>query len=239
MKCSKLRVAASIACALIAIPAFADKNSPSAEFDVFQWNKKIASTTYSIDSSKNGLKVRSSVLYTTASQGSTTSSYKFGSDGVLDDAAIRNATTKVVTIYTPGKNNEELSIDILKDGKPAGGQKIPLKVPGDIVIVFPEDPSVFEVAVHQWAEHPHSDGIYLLLVPPQATKPGRFEPYMLKDKAEAKGKLNGQELVLNDYVLRFNGGLGHVYTDKDGNLMHADIKPLNVQSTRHGFELVP
>ncbi|MDE1162685.1 MAG: hypothetical protein PW792_12160 [Acidobacteriaceae bacterium] len=238
MKLKFLSPAALLALVFVAFSAHADKNSNQANFETFQGSKKTADSTYVLDKNKNGIKVRSNVTYLSATQGASSNSYKVGTDGIIDDASIRTSADKTLMMFTPNKANDELSIDLLQDGKAIGGHKVAMKAPTDFIIAFHDDPSAFQVLVDSLNAHPHADGIYMLMVPPKGTKAGRFEPYMMKDKAEAKGKFNGEEITLTEYTLRFNSGLSHIYTDKDGNLMQAEIKPLNIRHTRKNFELV-
>lgn len=231
----------SLTVALLAGSATAlaeNKTSTTATFDTFAGSKKTATTAYTLEKSKSGMKVKSTVDYLADGKGGARSySYKIGSDGIIDDAALTNPIDHSTLFFTPSKANDSLDITLLKDQKPQGKRTVKLDQP-DVVFAFKDDPSVYHVLVEVTAAHPHSDNIYRLFVPSSDSKTGdRIEPYQLSSPTEASGKLAGKDITLKHYLLRFNGGMSHIYTDQDGNLMQAEIGPLKVKHVRTDFVL--
>jgi len=214
------------------------ETKPANTFDTFNGSKKTATTTYTLEKSKSGLKVKSSIDYLADGKGGAhVHTYRIGTDGIIDDAALVNPSDHTTTFYTPSKANDALDIAVIKDSKPAGKRTVALQQP-DIIFAFKDDPSVWQVLLEVTAAHPHTDKIYRLFVPSPDGKAGdRIEPYILNEPSEATGKLAGNPITLKDYQLRFNSGISHIYTDADGNLMQAQITPLKVTHTRADFIL--
>lgn len=214
------------------------ENKPTNTFDTFNGSKKMASSTYTLEKGKSGLKVKSSIDYLADGKGGARSNtYRIGTDGIIDDAALVNPVDHTTTFFTPSKANDSLDITLLKDSKPAGKRTVALQQP-DLVVAFKDDPSVWQVLLEVTAAHPHDDHIYRLFVPSPDGKAGdRIEPYILNSPTEATGKLGDAAITLKHYQLRFNGGISHIYTDEQGNLMLADITALKVMHARADFKL--
>ncbi len=198
---------------------------------------KQSSTTYTINPGKNGsFKVRSKVVYVAGNQGSRSIEYSIGSDGLIDSATLTNPEDRSMTMITPSKLNDSLTINLMKGSAPAGGRTITLPVP-ECTVAFPDDASVWQVLMDIIAAHPRPDHIYRILVPATAKSPDRIEPFRLGSDTESSGTLDGKPIVLKHYVLTFNGGSSDIYTDADGKLMQAKIASLGVTHIRTNFVL--
>ncbi|MDR3735060.1 MAG: hypothetical protein P4L10_05910 [Acidobacteriaceae bacterium] len=197
---------------------------------------KQSSTTYTINTGKNGFKVRSKVVYVTGNQGSRTIEYAIGNDGLIDSATLTNPEDHTMVMISPSKLNDTLTINLMKGSAPAGSRTITLPVP-ECTVAFPDDASVWQVLMDIIAAHPRPDHIYRILVPATAKTPDRIEPFRLSSDSESAGTLDGKPIVLKHYVLTFNGGASDIYTDADGKLMQAKIASLGVTHIRTNFVL--
>jgi hypothetical protein len=233
MKLKPLTLSLALAMASTAAHASTQNNT----FDIFSGTTKTATGTFTLDMTKDGIKVHSKVDYVADKLGQLDISYKVGADGIIDNSTIIDSGKKTMTYYTPSKANDQLSIAIMRNNQNLGERKIPMQAP-DFVVAFSDDPSVWQTLVNVTATHPHSNTMYQLFVPGTSKEhPDRLEPYVLNSPTAAKGTLNGAEVTLKHYSLRFNAGLSDIYTDADGNLMEADITPLDFHTTRSNFML--
>ncbi len=207
-------------------------------FDLFNLKGiKLASASYTVDSSKKGIKVHSKTIYETKAAGTNHSvDYAIGADGLLDSATIQNMEDHILTFYSPSKTNDALTIRTMKAAQPTGAHTIALPTP-EYIIAFQDDPSVWQVLMDTISAHPHSDNIYRVLVPATAKVADRIEPFRLNPHSESTGTLDGKPIPLKHYVLTFNAGSSDIYTDADGKLMQARIKPLGVHHVRSNFAL--
>jgi uncharacterized protein (UPF0333 family) len=227
-----------VALLLSTSPSHAEKASAN-RFQTYANGTLIAHSNYTIQQNKNGITAQSSINYVEKKDGTTTNIYNIGSDGIINQATLDNSASKLRVIYATDKGNDQLSISMQQYGRPMGGRKLPLKPPADFVVAFDDDPSVYEALIDVTTADPHPSSQYMLLIPGKSkSEPDRLEPYILsKELDQPKGTLDGQEVTLTHYSLRFSSGKGDIYTDKDGSLMEADMAPLHTQQVRVGFAL--
>ena len=108
----------------------------------------------------------------------------------------------------------------------------------DFMVAPDYDPSAMQVLLTAALAHPHSDHLYLLVVPRSAAKGSTTPLYItIADPTDATGTLDGKPITLKHYALGWNKAKGDLYADADGTLMQADVGPLNVSYIRAKFKL--
>lgn len=214
----------------------ADKNA----FLLNRWGKTAATTTYTVDTVKDGVRVRSRVEYTGDGQGNTRAfEYAIGKDGRLNSATRHDTTTwsDTLTIFTPSKANDALTVSDMKGTERTAERTFPLPSP-ESTLVLPDDPAIWEVLLKVIAAHPHANGIYMLTVPAYDKIPDQVLPFQLSPAAESTGTLDGKPIPLKHYTLTFHDGpKTEIYTDADGRLMCAQVGAPNATHIRKNFTL--
>ena len=86
--------------------------------------------------------------------------------------------------------------------------------------------------------HPHSDHLYLLVVPASGAMGANNALYVtIADPTDATGTLDGKPVALKRYALGWNKAKGAIYADAEGTLMLADVGTIKVKYVRAKFKV--
>jgi hypothetical protein len=109
----------------------------------------------------------------------------------------------------------------------------------DFLVAPDYDPGAMQVLLTGALTHPHSDHLYLLVVPGIGSKPTQALYITIADPTDATGTLDGKPAALKQYALAWNQSKGTLYTDADGKLMQVNSGPTGASYIRTGFKLDP
>ncbi len=226
-------IAASLAIFSCAVFAMAAETST---FDLIANGKKTATASYTLDNSKNGAKVHSSIDYVATNLPSRVIDYKVGPDGLLISGTISTSQNRTIIFYSPSKAHDSIQMALTVNSENKGISTYPMAKP-DFLLVYPDDAAVWQVLLDLAKAHPHQDRVYTLLALSSKDTSSRIQPVRIEAPVAATGKLNGKTIPLQHYILTFNGSKGHLYTTDKGRLMQADIPLFGVSHVRTAFEL--
>ncbi|HEY5331029.1 MAG TPA: hypothetical protein VIJ79_14170 [Acidobacteriaceae bacterium] len=236
-----------------AATAFAQANN----FQLIKGGRTVGKASYTIDKTKDGgYKVKARFEYRTgltavditpdpsrpgATPGTITdaqmsSEYKVNANGDFLSGFTQNSADQMITSLAPSKTRDVVVIGQMQGGTNLGSRSLPVPKP-DFMVAPDYDPSAIQMVLTASLAHPHSDHLYLLVVPGIGNKGTQAMYINLADPADATGTLNGKPVALKEYPVGWNQTKGVIYTDADGTLMQIDVGPIGASYVRNGFKV--
>jgi hypothetical protein len=227
-----------LAALLAGIPlrAFAAETN---SFDIIgRGNLKTATVTYTLDKAKDGLHARAIVNRAGTVPTTIVDDYKVTPDGnfLVGTSTVRDAAQ---TTFATSKAHDSLTVSVVLDKLPLGRRDLKLTIPS-YLILFPDDPSVWQLLMDTATAHAHADNVYYILVPQADAKShDRMEAFTWNPGGETTGTLEGKPVALRHIALKFkDNSLGNLYADAAGKIMQVEAPYLGVKQIRTGFVLV-
>jgi hypothetical protein len=231
--------------------------------------KIIGKASFTIDKTKNGVRVRSKFEHHVSSsqlpqaqesemtavggmqitttndshleEGQINAEYKIDDTGNYVSGFLQDTATSTMTTYDPNKAHDAITVSPVANGSIRETHDIP--IPKPTFLLAPDfDPAPIQVLVSTAMTHPHADSTYLLVVPPDVTtRPGGEPLYVTIQLAtdSRTGTLDGKVVTLKHYIMNYHVGRANIYVDDTGTLMEAQIGPLGVDYIRSKFVLAP
>jgi hypothetical protein len=179
---------------------------------------------------------RSGVLY---NEGQFSEDFKVTEDGNFLSGYTQNSSNQMMTSFQPNKPGTQVTVNQIQGGVGLGAHDVPLPKPGFLVV--PDyDPGSLQLFLTTALAHPHEDKTYLFFVPAGANPRARETPlYVTLQLAPdtLDGTLDGKPVKVMHYLMGYHTGKADLYTDDAGNLLQADMGPLNVSYVRAKFAL--
>jgi len=244
--------------ASLAIPAFAA--APANSFNlVSAAGKNIGNASFTISKDKNGYHIvgkfqyrlgsavsngadmgtdrpQTNVLY---NEGQFTEDFKASEDGNFLSGYTQNSSNQMLTSFQPSKTGTLVTVNQIQGGISLGAHDVTLPKPGFLVV--PDyDPGSLQLFLTTALAHPHDDKTYLFVVPAGANPRAREATlYVILQLAPdtLEGTLDGKPVKVMHYLMGYHTGKADLYTDDAGNLMQADMGPLNASYIRAKFSL--
>ena len=221
--------------------------------------KSIGRASYTLDKTKDGFHVRSHFEYHLAApvadeQGNPisetgpaarqatdaqySSDYKIDANGEFLSGYTQNAAAQMVTSFQPSKQRDLVTIAVVQGGVSGQSHDVPLPT-ADFLFASDFDPSAIQVLLLASVAHPRAENKYTLLVPggPTPRSSAKIIYVALQAPTDANGTLDGKPVALKHYVLKFYKGEADLYGDAAGNLMEADMAPIDARYVRAKFAL--
>jgi len=233
--------------------AFAQANN----FQLVKGGRTVGKASYTIDKVKDGsYKVKARFEYRTGltavdvtadpsrpeatpatiTDAQMSSEYKVDANGNYTSGFTQDSADQMITSLSPSKTRDVVVVAQSQGGTSLGSRSMPMPKP-DFMVAPDYDPSAMQVVLTAALAHPHSDHLYLLVVP-GIGKQGTQAMYInIADPTDTTGTLNGKPVALKQYPVGWNKTRGAFYTDADGTLMQVDDGPLNASYIRNGFKL--
>ncbi|HZL25705.1 MAG TPA: hypothetical protein VFC39_04155 [Acidobacteriaceae bacterium] len=236
-----------------AATAFAQANN----FQLIKGGRTMGKASYTIDKTKDGgYKVKARFEYrtglsssditadpsrpgsmpTTITDAQMSSEYKVDANGNYLSGFTQDSADQMITSLTPSKKRDLVVVGQTQGGTSLGSKSLPMPKP-DFLVAPDYDPSAVQVLITAALAHPHSDHLYLLVVPGIGNKGTQAMYVNIADPADATGTLNGKPVALKQYPVGWNQTKGALYTDADGTLMQIDVGPIGASYARNGFKL--
>jgi hypothetical protein len=227
--------------ALVALLASLSSSAFAAEtnsFDVFgRGNLKTATVTYTIDKVKEGLRARAMINRAGTVPTTILTDYKVTPDAnfLLGTSTVRDAAQ---TTFATSKSHDTLTISVVLDKSPLGRRDLKLTIPS-YLILFPDDPSVWQILADTATAHPHADNVYYVLaLQVDARTHDHMEAFTWNAGGDKTGTLDGKPLTLQHFALKFkDNSVGNIYTDAAGKIMQVEVPYLGVKQIRTNFAL--
>jgi hypothetical protein len=234
-------IALSTLLASLSLSAFAAETN---SFDVIgRGNLKTATVTYSIDKVKEGLRARAIINRAGTIATTIVTDYKVTPDAnfLLGTSTVRDAAqTTFAASKARGANTETatLTISVVLDKSPLGRRDLKLTIPS-YLILFPDDPSVWQILADTATAHPHADNVYYVLaLQVDARTHDHMEAFTWNAGGDKTGTLDGKPITLQHFALRFkDNSVGNIYTDAAGKIMQVEAPYLGVKQIRTNFAL--
>jgi hypothetical protein len=258
----KLRLAAVLVFAVATTVAFAASDSNN--FTLLSKGKVIGKATYSISKIKEGYRVNTRYQYRAMAaeltldasqiaidQGRAGSSglieaqysaeYRISPDGDLLGGFITDATSQMITGFTPSKSRDNINVTLNQAG--TSGQPSTIPMPQPSFTLMPNfDPAAIQILLTTAIAHPHADSKYLTIIPSANVRSGPTTAWLSFQPGTsdaAAGTLDGKPVTLKHYVIKYYSGDADIYTDDAGTLMEADINATSASYVRAKFVLTP
>jgi hypothetical protein len=236
-----------------AATAHAQANS----FQLIKGDRTIGKASYTIDKTKDGgYKIKSRFEYRTGlvagyistdpsrpgdsptviTDAQMSAEYKVDANGNYTSGFIQDSADQMMTSLTPSKTRDVVVVGQTQGGSGLGSKSLPMPKP-DFLVAPDYDPSAIQVLLTTALAHPHSDHLYLLVVPGIGNKGTQALYVSIADPTDATGTLNGKPVALKQYPLGWNQSKGALYTDADGTLMQINVGPIGSSYIRTGFKL--
>jgi len=230
----------------------ADNNS----FTLLHAGKPIGRASYTIDTTKDGYRLRSHFEYripaapadalnsdhgsSAPTEAQYSSEFKIDVDGNFLSGYTQNAANQMITAYQPDKLRDSITVSQNQGGVSGDGRT--LAMPGPNFLVAPDyDPGTLQILLTTSLAHPHKDSKYTLLVPGNGASPKSSNTLIyiaIHTAPDATGTLDGKPVTLKHYQVSYLKGSADLYTDDTGRLMEADMGPLGSTFVRAKFALV-
>ncbi len=235
-----------------ATTAFAQANS----FQLIKGGRTVGKASYTIDKAKDGsYKVKARFEYRTGQTASDvspdpsklgsgpamitdaqlSSEYKVDANGNYLSGFTQDSADQMITSFSPSKTRDVVVIGQTQGGTGLGSRSLPMPKP-DFMVAPDYDPSAMQVVLTAALAHPHSDHLYLLVVPGIGNQGTQALYINIADPVDATGTLNGKPVALKQYPVGWNQTRGVLYTDADGTLMQVDVGPTGASYVRTGFK---
>src|SRR6185312_13618799 len=249
----KLRSATlALSLTVFAAAAFAQANS----FQLIKGGRTIGKASYTIDKAKDGsYKVKARFEYRTGlstsdatadpsrpggtpaaiTDAQMSSEYKADANGNYLSGYTQDSADQMLTSFSPSKTRDVVVVGQTQGGTSLGSRSLPMPKP-DFLVAPDYDPSAIQVALTGALAHPHTDHLYLLVVPALGNKGVQAAYIKIADPTDATGTLNGKPVTLKQYPIGWSQSTGVLYTDADGTLMQIDVGPLGASYVRNGFK---
>ena len=247
----------SVALLSFVVPSFAA--APANSFNlVSSAGKSIGNASYTISKDKNGYHIVGKFQYRLGSSSQTVSEdsnhmsgnvafnegqfsedFKVSEDGNFISGYTQNSSNQMMTSFQPNKAGSLVTINQIQGGVGLGAHDLTLPKP-NFLIVPDFDPGSLQLFLTTALAHPHDDKTYLFVVPAGAIPRGHDNTlYVTLQLAPETldGTLDGKPVKVMHYVMGYHVGKADLYTDDAGNLMQADIGPLNASYVRAKFAL--
>jgi hypothetical protein len=259
-------IALTLALAASATIAFAAK-PPANNFNlVNQAGKTIGDATYTIEAAKDGgSKVKTRFEYHLSAaanigtqdegaqpdvsgraggngaaliEGQDAGEYRVDANGNFLSGFTQNMANQMMTSFTPDKKRDSLAIGHIQGGVAGNPTDLPLPSP-QFLLASDFDPSAIQVLLTTAIQHPHTNSMYLLIVPGANGRSGDDAVTVAIQLApdSPTGTLDGKPIELKHYLMNYHSGHADLYAAPDGSLMEAMMNPLNVSYIRAKFEL--
>ena len=229
----------------------ADNNS----FTLLHAGKPVGRASYTIDTTKDGYRLRSHFEYrlppapaatlnsdhgSAPTEAQYSSEFKIDADGNFLSGYTQNAANQMITAYQPSKLRDSITVSQNQGGVSGDGHTLPM--PGPDFLVAPDyDPGTLQILLTTSLAHPHKDSKYTLLVPGNGNSPKSSNTLIyiaIHTAPDATGTLDGKPVTLKHYQVSYLKGSADLYTDDTGRLMEADMGPLGSTFVRAKFALV-
>jgi hypothetical protein len=229
----------------------ADNNS----FTLLHAGKPIGRASYTIDTTKDGYRLRAHFEYRTpavstdtlnSGHGSTPTEAQYSSEFKIDlngnflSGYTQNAANQMITSYQPSKLRDSITVSQNQGGISGDGRTLAMPSP-DFLVAPDYDPGTLQILLTTSLAHPHKDSRYSLLVPGSGIGPKSSNTLIyiaIHPASDATGTLDGKPVTLKHYQLSYLKGAADLYTDDAGHLMEADMGPLGSTYVRAKFALL-
>jgi hypothetical protein len=254
MKIRSVLLTIALASASTFALAAADVNT----FTIVKGGKTVGKASYTIDFSKDVYHVKGRFEYRftptfvagnsnslpdgTApmlSEAQVSEDYKVDANGNYLSGYTQNTANQMLTSFQPSKARDSVVVGSMQGGIAGLGKTLPMPKP-DFLVVADYDPSGVQIFITTALAHPHSDNKYTLLTAGGGARPSNSIVYTaLQIGSAASGTLDGAPVTLKHYEIHYAKGQSDVYIDEKGNLMQADMGPLDTSYIRAKFVLSP
>jgi hypothetical protein len=233
----KLRLATAFALTLGSTATFAASDSNN--FVLLNKGKVIGKAAYTIAKIKEGYRVNTHYQYrvspgdisagdpaiansspkgTTSGliEGQISAEYRVSPEGDLLGGFITDATTQMITGFTPSKDRNNMTVGVSQAGISGQPANVPMPQPA-YALVPSFDPAALQMLLTTAIAHPHADSKYLMVVPSMTPRGGpttawlSFQPASATD---ATGTLDAKPVTLKHYTFKFYSGTAELYTDE-------------------------
>jgi hypothetical protein len=219
--------------------------------------KTVGKASYTIDKTKDGYKVKARYEYKTGGSASPVSSpdpnnpsissvpvteaqmsseAKIDANGNYLSGFVQDSAIQMITSFSPSKTRDSVVIGQTQGGTGLGSKTVPMPKP-DFLVAPDYDPGAIQALLTGALAHPHSDHLYLLLVPGVGSKPTQALYITIADPTDATGSLDGKPVALKQYTLGWNQSRGVLYADADGKLMQVNVGTTGASYIRNAFKL--
>lgn len=247
----KLRTIAAILA--LAVPAFtfAQQNN----FTILTNGTPTGKCYYTFDKAKDGYKVVSH-YQSRISPHSITVSGESGDEGAskvvaelqqihsfkLDGSyqflgsAIQDMIAQMNIGYSPNKQRTLLTISKVQGGAAESMPQMPLQ--HDLIVLPDFDASAIQALVLMAVNHPPTDGLFFLIVPPDSPRGGPLNGQARWSRgSDTAGTLDGKPVTVHHFSLPYGDNNYEIYADPDNTLLQVDVKTLHASYVRNGFVL--